>query len=138
MSTFDLIEALERAFPLSRQVNIEGFDHSLWVWKIDLPDLLKLVAMSRETTEDQLAMGLEACVLGVGDYQGNRVFASDRGRAWLSKNPMIVLTLAKAVQDFNELAGPSDDRKKKSENQTGSNASSSSVEISDTGTPGTL
>lgn len=134
MSTFDLIAALEQAFPLSRQVNIEGFEHPLWVWKVDLPDLLKLVAMARSTTEEQLAMGLEACVLGVGDEQGNRVFASDRGRAWLSKNPMVVIALAKAVQDFNELAGPSDDRKKKSENQTGSSASSSSVEISDTDT----
>ena len=138
MTTFDLLAALEETFPTSRQVNIEGFQHPLWAWKVELPDLLRLVDMPRDSQEQQLAMGLEACVLGVCNQQGERVFDNERGRLWLSRNPMFVLELAKAVQDFNELVGPSESRKKKSENQNKSNACSLSVENSESCTQGDL
>lgn len=134
MTTIDLLAALEEAFPISRQVNIDGFPHPLWVWKVELPELVKLIAEPRETQEEQLAVGLETCVLGVGDEQGNKIFDNERGRKWLSKNPMAVLTLAQAVHQLNEMDGPSDERKKKSASQTSSNACSNSAETSESDT----
>lgn len=131
MTTIDLLTALEESFPTSREIKIDGFDHPLWLWKIELPELIQLMDLPRETQGEQLQLGIESCVKGVGDQSGARIFNCDRGRKWLATHPMAAANLAKAVYEFNEMDGPSDDRKKKSDSQTTSSASSNSVEDSE-------
>jgi hypothetical protein len=128
MTTIDLLTALEESFPTSREIKIDGFEHPLWLWKIELPELMELMDLPRETQGEQLQLGIESCVKGVCDESGAKIFESDRGRKWLATHPMAAANLAKAVYEFNEIDGPSDDRKKKSNSRASSNASSNSVE----------
>lgn len=129
MTTLSLLDQLEEKFPVCRQVNIEGM--TVWVWRLDIEEVLRIASLSSgaQGNSGLIDVGIECCVAGVGDESGPGAFNSERGRRWLRLHPNAVLELSKAVQDFNELSGPSEDRKKKSESPPSSEDYSTCVEI---------
>ncbi len=78
--------------------------------------------------------GLRLIGMAVGDENGPGVFDNDRARAFLRRQPNIVMALSNAVQEFNELNGPSDERKKSSEPMKSFETSLPSQEESDSTT----
>lgn len=134
MTTIDLLAALEEQFPISRQINIDGFPHPLWLWRIEIDSLTELLALPRETQSEQIRFGAAVCAKGIGNEKGERIFDCDRGRLWLNTHPIATAELAKAVFDFNELEEPNEDRKKKSETADSSNVSLNSASESELST----
>lgn len=133
MTTTSLIDALEAEFPSSKPITIEGKINAR-LWRIDFSKLIKLVEMPRATQEDQIKQSIELAVASVGDESGPGSLDNERGRLWLASRPNAVLEIARAVQDFNEVFGPNEDRKKKSESASNSDAYSTSAETSESDT----
>jgi hypothetical protein len=127
----NLLAELMADVPVKRQVNVEGWPRPVWIWKLDTAGLLKITTLPHETTEQIVAYSLALCELCVGDELGPGMFASDTGRAWLSRQGSAVLELSQAVQEFLELSGPGADRKKKSETPTSSDAASNCANSSE-------
>lgn len=115
--TRTLLQALEDALPIKRQVNIEGWPRPVWIWRLELPQLLDLnrkVALLSEGDKGKAEYGLELLVMCLGDEGAPGSFASARGRSWLRRQAEAVTKLIPLALDFNEVTGPSADRKKKS------------------------
>lgn len=130
MTTIELIDQLETEFPSSRPIMIEG-KVPAHIWKIDFARLIKLIEMPRKTQEEQIAASIELVVASIGNESGPGSLDNERGRLWLASRPNAVLEIARAVQDFNEVFGPNEDRKKKSETQSNSGACSTSASDSE-------
>jgi hypothetical protein len=113
----DLLDALEEALPIKRQANVEGWPRPVWIWRLELAQLVQLnqkrkLLADGERGIQEYFLELLACCLG--DENAPGAFATARGRNWLRRNPMAVIQLGEAARDFNELGGPAPDRKKKS------------------------
>lgn len=115
MSVEELIAELEAAVPIKRQVNVEGWPRPVWIWKLTTEQLLELNTFPRGTPKEVSAYSLRLLAYCLGDENAPAGFGSASGQAWLSRQPMAVIELTRAAQQFNELHGPNDDRKKKSE-----------------------
>lgn len=135
--SLDLISQLEEQFPVSRQVNIEGFPKTLWVWRMETEQILAMAGSGVSAGSDPsqiVEFGLRLIGMAIGDENGPGVFDNDRARAFLRRQPNIVMALSNAVQEFNELNGPSDERKKSSETMKDFETSSPSQGESDSTT----
>lgn len=128
----DLLGLLEDQFPVKREIQVEGWPAGVFMWRLDVDDILELNAMPRETYPQMAAQSVRLCQLSLGDVDGPGLFDNERGQSWLAKHPLVLTTLAKAIREFNELSGPSEERKKKSETNESSDCSDS-PENSDTG-----
>jgi hypothetical protein len=131
----ELLAELMADRPVKRPVTVEAWNKTLWVWRLDTAELLRISKMPRKTNEEIAAYSVEICVAGVGTEEAVGCFDCAAGREWLSRQGEAMLLLAKAVQDFNELTGPSDERKKKSATMQTSDAASSYAGASGSSTP---
>lgn len=128
--TTSLIDLLETEFPNNKQIKLDG-KVPIWIWRLELPRLMELVRLPMGTQEEQIAASIELIVASVGDSNGPGSLDNERGRAWLAMRPNAVLELAGAVRELNELDGPNEDRKKKSETASNSDACSTSADSSE-------
>ncbi len=124
MATLDILSALEEEFPPSRQVNIEGWPAPVWVWRFDIEVMRELATIAGDETDQALWLVRK----GIGDEKEPGVFDNDRGIAWLRRNPHALTELGSIVADFNEVGGPSEDRRKKSEDSADSSSSAETSE----------
>lgn len=127
----DLLTQLEEQFPSSRDVQVEWFPDLVRVHRMTFDQLMETTKLDRNKS-DQFALHLVTTL--VTDTNDVHIFDRPRGVAWLVKHPQVLLELANLVQEFNELTGPSEDRKKKSETATDSDACSPSAETSESDT----
>lgn len=111
----DLLEKLEERFPVKRELQIEGWPAGVFMWRLDAASIMELQSLPHSTYPEIAHYSIRLCQLALGDENGPGLFDNERGHSWLSKNPLAMTTLAKAVREFNELTGPSEERKKKSE-----------------------
>lgn len=133
MSIESLIAELEEELPVKRQVNVEGWPRPVWVWKITLEQIQELSKLPRETSQQVEAYGLKLLSYSLGDESAPAGFATARSQNWLRRQALACLELIRVAQEFNELAGPSEERKKKSRTAE-ENSSSSCAETSDSDT----
>lgn len=124
MTTLSLIDQLEAEFPIKREVKLDG-KVTVWIWRLEIEKLQKILGL--HALGDGLATATEIVVSAVGDESGPGSFDNERGRRWLKLRPNAVLELAQAVREFNELDGPSEDRKKKSDPTSNSEDCSTSA-----------
>lgn len=111
-----LLAALEDALPIKRQVNISGWPRPVWVWRLELYQLVELNQRRKLLNEDTKGVqewGLELLAMCLGDEGAPGTFANAKGRSWLRRQPEAVALLIPIAIEFNELTGPSDARKKK-------------------------
>lgn len=111
----ELLAALEVAFPVKRKLEIEGWPGGLYLWRLESQQVFELMRLPHASAEEMIPYSLRECQLGIGDENGPGVFDNERGRSWLLRHPSQMVDLAKAVREFNELCGASEERKKKSE-----------------------
>ncbi len=115
-TTLGLLEILAEELPIKREVIIDGWPRSVWVWKLDLvqmDDLNKKRALLNDGERGFLEWSIELLACCLGDSNAPGVFATAHGRSWLRRQPEAVAKLVPIATDFNELSGPSKDRKKK-------------------------
>ena len=129
-----LLEALEEALPTSRRIDIDGWPRPVWVWRLELCQVLALNAKRGLMNEGEKGFqewGVELLAMCLGDANAPGVFASARGRSWLRRQPEAVAKLIPVAAQFNELSGPSEERKKKSETAPELEPSSTSAALSE-------
>lgn len=131
MTTVDILAALEGEMPTSRRIDVDGWPVPVWVWRLEYPQILEAAKLPRESESEMAEYGLRLVAMAIGDETEPGTFDNERGQQWLRRNPMAALHLAKVVQEFNELNGPSDERLKKS---NASEDSSTCVETSESNT----
>jgi hypothetical protein len=131
----ELLAELMADRPVKRRVTVEAWNKTLWVWRLETAELLRLSRLPRTNDAEIAAYSVEICVAGVGTEEAVGCFDCAAGREWLSRQGEAMLLLAKAVQDFNELTGPSDERKKKSATMLTCDAASTYAEPSGSSTP---
>ncbi len=119
----NLLDILEAEYPVNRLIKIDGRIDA-YVWRLETDQIQQIVNLPRD---NPIELAVETVVIGIGDASGPGSFNSERGRTWLRTHPTALLSLASTVQEFNELTGPSDARKKKSETMTESEDSSTSA-----------
>lgn len=125
-----LLEVLEDALPIKRQVNVEGWPRPVWIWRLELPQILDLQRKRPLLEEDERGVaefGIELLAMSLGDSNAPGEFRSARGRSWLRRQVEAVSRLIPLALEFNEINGPSDRRKKKSETANGGEISSTSA-----------
>lgn len=130
----DLLTALEDAIPVKRQVNVEGWPRPVWIWRLTLAQIIDLNKKRKLLTEGESGLQeffLELLAHSLGDSNAPGAFATAHGRNWLRRQPNAVIELGTAARDFNEMGGPSADRKKESSQPS---TSSPSVESSESDT----
>ena len=130
-SITDLLDSLEEANPTKRQVNVEGWPRPVWIWKITLTQVIELNKKRKLLTEGESGLQeffLELLAYSLGDEGAPGAFATPRGRNWLRRQPAAVVELGTAARDFNEMGGPSADRKKESSQLSTSSPSVESLE----------
>lgn len=110
----DLLNELEDGIPIKRELRVEGWP-VLWIWRLTPEQIFEIATSPHETPEQLVEHSLKLIGFSVGDEHKPGIFATERGRAWLSRQPNAILELAAVVREFNELGGPSEGRKKKSE-----------------------
>lgn len=115
MAFDELLAELEAEMPVKREVQIEGFNTSVWVWRLEPSQLIEVAETPHDSAQEVIEFTLKLVAYSVGDENGPGLFASDRGEAWLRRNPQALLALGRVCREFNELAAPDDERKKKSE-----------------------
>jgi hypothetical protein len=120
----DLLAKLFEEFPVKRKINVEGFPDGFYLWRLEPQQIFELMKIPHATAEDMVPYALRECQLGIGDEVGPGVFDNEHGAKWLLTHPQAMTALAKAVREFNELTGPSEERKKKSETNESSDCSS--------------
>lgn len=116
--TLGLLEALEEAMPIKRRIDIDGWPRPVWVWRLELAQILDLQskrALMKDGQRGFQEWGIELLAMCLGDEGAPGSFASARGRSWLRRQPEAITQLIPVAAQFNELSGPSEDRKKKSE-----------------------
>jgi hypothetical protein len=131
--TRPLLDVLEDALPIKRQVNIEGWPRTPWIWRLEITQILELQrkrALATEGDRGAAEWGIELLTLCLGDEQAPGAFQSARGRSWLRRQAEAVTLLIRLAIEFNEISGPHPDRKKKFESATEQNASLPSPEQS--------
>lgn len=118
MDSRPLLEILQDALPIKRQVNIEGWPRPAWIWRLELPQLLELNrkhALFADGERGRAEWGIELLVMCLGDEGAPGAFQSAAGRSWLRRQCEAVMLLIDVAVEFNELNGASPERKKKSE-----------------------
>lgn len=126
--SIDILTALEDEFPIKRRIDVEGWPVPVWVWRLEYEHILEAAKLPRDSEAEMADYGLRLVEMAIGSEEAPGTFANERGRAWLKRNAMAALHLAKAVQDFNELSGPSGDRIKKSEPSADCSTSAETLE----------
>lgn len=124
-----LLDVLEDALPIKRQLNIDGWPRTPWIWRLELPQIIDLQRKRSLAAEDErgaVEWGIELLVLCLGDENAPGTFASARGRSWLRRQAEALGMLVPLAIEFNELKGAHPDRKKKSESVTAHEPSSTS------------
>ncbi len=132
-----LLAALEEALPIKRRVDVSGWPRPVWVWKLELYQVVELNKRRKLLTEDTKGIqewGLELLAMSLGDEGAPGTFANAHGRSWLRRQPEAVARLIPIAIAFCELSGPSEERKKKSPNQKTPEPSSISAEPSESNT----
>lgn len=110
----ELLDDLEAAFPIKREVHIDGLKRPVWVWRLSSEQLMEVAETPHDGTAEVIKFTLKLVGYAVGDESSPGLLGTDRGQAWLMRNPKALLELGKVCREFNELGGPSDERKKKS------------------------
>lgn len=129
----DLLNELEQALPVKRQVNVEGWPRPVWIWRLELAQIIELNKKRKLLSEGDRGRqewALELLAMCLGDANAPGAFATAQGRNWLRRQPEAVVKLSNEAQVFNELTGPSSDRKKKSEAASDSSTSAEPSESS--------
>lgn len=111
----DLLQALEEHSPIKREVEIDGWPKGLFLWRMTAEEIVKVASMPTLGADNLVEYQLYLCGVGAGDELRAGVFASDAGKDWLRRHPELMVKLAQAVMEFNELRAVSPERKKKSE-----------------------
>lgn len=114
----DLLDELDAAYPVKREIRVEGIDRSLWVWRLEPEQILDLSQTPHESQTQNIEYQIKLIGAAIGTEEKPGAFATDRGRQWLMRHPRVLLDLSRIAIEFNELGGPSEDRKKKSETQS--------------------
>lgn len=112
----DLLDALEDALPIKRRVDVAGWPRPVWVWRLELCQIVDLNSKRKLIDEGERGAqewGLEVLAHALGDAGAPGTFATARGRSWLRRQPEAFANLLPIALEFNELSGPSADRKKK-------------------------
>ncbi len=124
-----LLEILEDALPIKRQINIEGWPRPVWIWRLELPQILELQRKRSLISEGDRGIaewGIELLVMCLGDAGAPGAFQSAAGRSWLRRQVEAIGVLIPIAIEFNELNSPHPDRKKKSASQIALEPSSTS------------
>jgi hypothetical protein len=113
-----LLDILEDALPIKREIVIEGWPRPVWVWRLELPQIMDLSRKRSLAIEDERGVaewGIELLVMCLGDEGAPGTFASARGRSWLRRQGEALGLLIPLAVEFNELTKAHAERKKKSE-----------------------
>lgn len=87
----------------SNDVDVEGWPRPVWIWKLELPQVLEL-SRSRLTADGMSGTaewGLELLVLCLGDEGAPGAFRSAAGRNWLKRQGEAVANLLPIACEFN-------------------------------------
>lgn len=128
-----LLDVLEESLPIKRRIDIEGWPRPVWVWRLELCQIVELNAKRKLLSEGERGAqewGIELLAMALGDAGAPGTFASARGRSWLRRQPEAVARLIPIAAQFNELSAPSEERKKKSPAAPEPEPSSTSAELS--------
>lgn len=102
-----LLDLLETALPIKRKIEIEGWPKPVWVWKLELSQLVELSArLQDEGQKGRTEWMIELLALCLGDEGAPGVFRSARGRSWLLRQGEVLAMLVEAACDFNNLSKP--------------------------------
>lgn len=139
MAPEELFAALNEALPVKREIQVDGWPRSVWIWRLTLPQILELHEKFpnglRDGEADQSAkLFLKLLAMCLGDANAPGSFATAAAQNWLERQPEALIQLGRAAMEFSELAGPSADRKKKSETTSNSEHCTTSAATSESDT----
>ena len=112
----DLLDVLEQELPIKRRVDVSGWPRPVWIWRMELAQIVQLNdrrSLLADGERGKQEWGLEVLAAALGDEGAPGTFSTARGRSWLRRQPEAFTALLPLVLEFNELSGPSEDRKKK-------------------------
>ena len=105
-----LLEVLEEALPIKRRVDIDGWPRPVWIWRLELSQLLELSGsqLVKEGTRGTTEWGVELLTMCLGDSGAPGAFRSAAGRSWLRRQGEAIALLMPIACEFNGLTKASE------------------------------